>query len=376
MRILFVSSAYYPYPSGVSEHVHNLAIGLENLGHNITILTTNFPNTDSKPKFQPHDKIYRLGKAILIPLNQSYATFPFSFNLPFAVRSYLKRERFDIIHLYGIFPPEISFWALHYSKTINIVTFLTAGFRHYNFGTSLLQNLSRKYLNKLSGKIAISKVAQKTVEQYVPGNYWIIPSGVDTARFNPQVSSISGLLGRKILFVGRFDKRKGLPVLIQAFAEIKNEIQDSKLLIIGAGPLENYCKHLTEKLNTPDIIFLGQIGQDTLPRYFSSCDVFCSPALGGEALGIVLLEAMASGKPVVASNISGYNEVIVKPEQGILVPINNPKILAQELIRILKNENLRNKLSKAGLARAQEFSWQKISKRTEEFYYQILVNKR
>lgn len=372
LEILLVSAAYYPYPSGVSEHVHHLAQEMKNLGHNVTILTTNFSNFSCN---ETSETVVRLGRAFLIPLNKSFATLPVGINLPVAVRTFLRNNRFDIVHLHGFFPPEISFWALHYSKSINLVTFLTAGFRNYTWAQGLFRNLYKTYARKLHSKIAISKIVQTTFQEFIPGEYRVIPSGVDLNRFNPSVLPCQRGMRSKILFVGRLEKRKGLPVLLHSLPIIKKEISEVLLIIIGTGPLENFCRSLVNRLGIKENVeFKGYVHRDTLPNYYTSCDVFCSPALGGEALGIVLLEAMASKKPVVATNISGYNEVITKPNQGILVSPNNPFELAQGIIRLLKDKRLNEEIAENGFKRALDFSWQKIGQKTEELYLELLAH--
>ncbi|MDH5186025.1 MAG: glycosyltransferase family 4 protein, partial [candidate division WOR-3 bacterium] len=229
MRILLVSSAFYPYPSGISEHVYYLAKGLKARGHDVKILTTHYPKRWEDELLKDLE-IIRFGKVIFLPLNKSYATLPFSTQMPFQVKRFLEAEEFDVIHLHGIYPPEIGFWVLHFSKTINCATFHTAGFKKNPF-PKFASFLFEKYNKKLNGKIAVSATAKKWIEPSIPGEYRIIPNGIDCARFSPSIPPLK----RKnekfpiILFVGRLDERKGVMIAIRAFQEVIKDFPAARL---------------------------------------------------------------------------------------------------------------------------------------------------
>lgn len=372
MRILLVSSAFYPYPSGISEHVYYLAKGLKQNGHNIKILTTNYPKIW---KDQPIEdlEVIRFGRVIFIPLNKSFATTPFSTDMPFLVKRYLDKSSFDLIHMHGIYPPEIGFWVLQFSKTINCATFHTAGFKKNPF-PKFASFLFKKFNKKLNGKIAVSETAKKWIEPSIPGEYSIIPNGIDCTKFSPLIPSITKFRKNSpvILFVGRLDERKGIMIAIRTLKELIKDFPNAYLLVIGNGPLENKAKLLVDKLNLMNSCsFLGYIKREELPNYYASCDVYISPALGGESQGIVLLEAMASGKPVIASNIEGYRGVICDGETGILFTPGSAEDLAIKTKMILKNDNLRKHLAKESRIKVMEYSWDKIVKSIEDYYLEI-----
>lgn len=377
MKILLVSSAFYPYPSGISEHVYHLASVLKNRGHHVKILTTNYPKL-WLDKVISDVEVIRFGKVIFLPLNKSFATLPFSIKMPNLVKNYLKKENFDIIHMHGCFPPEISFWALHFSKSVNCVTFHTVGFKKLNFLKVLLP-LYKKYNNKINGKIAVSEVAKRWIEDFLPGNFQIIPNGVDTKRFN--LNNQPFLEYKKyfplILFVGRLDKRKGGEIAIRAFSKISSFFTNPKFLIIGKGPEEKKLKELVKKLNIENLCdFLGYVKREDLPRYYASCDIFVAPALGGEAQGIILLEAMATKKLVIASDIEGYKTVIKDKENGLLFKVNSFEDLAKKILFILENRDLKKRIEEKAYLTAQEYSWEKIGKMVEDYYYYLIDLKR
>ncbi|MCX7732263.1 MAG: glycosyltransferase family 4 protein [candidate division WOR-3 bacterium] len=378
LKILLVSAAYRPYPSGVSEHVHNLASALRSLGQEVTILTTRFPKYQ---KLVPADNteipILRYGKAILLPLNRSYATLPVGTKLCKQIATLLHTHQFDIVHCHGFFFPEISYWALIHSNSVNVVTSLTAGFKIHRFGNKLFRMIFAKEIKKIHGKIAISNRARTAIEPYLPGEYRIIPSGVNLKLFHPGYKpKIKKRTGEKIiLFLGRLDKRKGLEILIQAMPLIISSIPHIRLVVIGDGPRKKHCVKMVHDLGLAEkVFFLGAVQTEELPEYYCSADVYCSPALGGETLGIVLLEAMACGVPVVASNIPGYDETVSHLNDGVLVTPGNSAELAKAIIKVLSDNSLRANLINAGLHKVKKnYDWSIIASKTLDYYYELML---
>jgi phosphatidylinositol alpha-mannosyltransferase len=307
-------------------------------------------------------------------LNKSAATFPFGFDIPYRTKQLLNSEKFDLIHLHGVYPPEIGFWALHYSRTKNCVTFYTAGFNKVTF-LKPLSYIFKKYLKKIHGKIAITENARLWAEPFFPGDYRIIPAGVDCERFSPSVSPIitKERNSFNILYLGRLDQRKGVLVAINAFRKIKDKFPNAKLLIAGKGPLEKSAKSLVQHLQLEDSCqFFGYVKQKDLPGFYTSADVYIAPALGGEAQGIVLLEAMACGLPVVASNISGYKEVVEDNKTGLFFKVNDADDLADKMQKVFSNADLRKSLMVNARLGAEKYSWDNITKQVEDYYKEII----
>jgi phosphatidylinositol alpha-mannosyltransferase len=376
LNILLVSAAFRPYPSGVSEHVYYLAKHLQALGNEVTVLSTSFPHYETLKETQEESfKVVRYGKAILIPMNRSYATLPVGIKLPARVASFLQNNRFDIVHCHGLFWPEISYWAIKYSRAINVITFITAGFKIHTTGSGLFRLLFRNQIKKIHGKIAISNRARMAIEPYLPGEYRIIPSGVDLDKFKPGLSpAISKKADEKIiLFLGRLDQRKGIEVIIRAIPVIAKSCPEIRLIVAGQGPMKTQAMKLAQKLGVREKVhFIGAVKSEDLPKYYCSADLYCSPALGGETLGIVLLEAMACGIPVVASDIPGYDETVTHLNDGILFPPGDSQKLATAIIDVLSNHNLRIKLINNALQKVKNYAWPVIARRTLDYYYELL----
>jgi phosphatidylinositol alpha-mannosyltransferase len=313
-------------------------------------------------------------------MNRSYATVPVGLRMSGQVKRFLAQGNFDVVHCHGVFWPEISYWAIRHSRSVNLVTFLTAGFRIHTEGATLFRTLFRKQLAKIHGRIAISGRAREAAEPYLTGEFRIIPCGIDLNRFHP-VPSLGPHEPRNpvrptVLFVGRLDERKGLEVLLRAFPAVRKSVPDVRMTVVGSGPMEQRARRTAEELGiAASVDFLGPASPEDLPRLYAGCDVYCAPGLGGETLGIVLLEAMASGAPVVASRIPGYDETVRDGIDGILVPPAEPDALSSALVSILTSESRRRTLAAAGIERAQEYAWPKVAQRTLEFYLELLATR-
>jgi len=361
MRVLQVSDSYYPDPGGVSEVLYHLSKALRYLGHEVVILTS------SHPEAITDEFVNRVGWRIRLQANKSEVIWTFSPFLPFEVRDFMKENSFDIVHSHGPFGPNLPFLALFFSNAINVATFHTAftGFNYYKLAKFVFMGISKK----INGSICVSKKAFYEISPHFPrGNYKIIPNGVDTKRFNPEGEKIKEFSDYPtILFLGRLDPRKGLPILIKALPEIKKEISDIKLIIVGRGKLPEDIPVSVKD----SIIFKGEVSNEMVPVYYRSVDLYCSPAIGGETFGIVLLEAMASGTPVIASDIEGYREVI--PTKDMLFRKGNHRALASKIIFLLRNDLIRNKIREIGLNTARKYDWVSIAKMTESFYKELLT---
>ena len=370
MKILLCSDSYYPHPGGVSEYMHFLHAYLKSVGNEVMILAPHYPES-----FRDTQDIKRIGKCYLFDANMATITVTFHHKLPIFVRNFIKHGKFEVIHTNGPLGWTLPYWAFHYSRGLNIATFHTAftGTNLYRFGKIIFK---REFQKKMHGVIYPSKTARDATYPHFPLPYRIIPNGVDTARFNPRNKPLEKFQNRrpKILFLGRLDPRKGLDRLLSAFPKIKAKISDTLLIVVGAGNPIDYYKRMIPRALRDSVHFEGRVSIDLIPRYYASCDVYVSPAIGGEVFGIVLAEAMATGKPVIASNIPGYNEVITDGLNGLLFDVNDPDDIADKVIQVLRNSQLRDTLGMKGWAYAQNISWGKIAQRVLNYYKEVSLN--
>ena len=363
MKIGLVTPYIYPLPGGVNAHVKFLYENLIARGHDVRIIS-------SVHGAQRHDEgdVIRLGYGFSVPANGSVGTMTVSPRYAQQVREMLERERFDVLHFHEPFVPFLSLVVLRESQSINVATFHAyAGWSPaYEFGKRMLGRFARR----LHGRIAVSAAARHFIDRYFPGDYKIIPNGVDIPRLasaQPFARYRDGTLN--ILFVGRFESRKGALYLLKAYRVLKKRGFKCRLLLVGTGPQEREIRRYIATRRLTGVELLGRVSDDDKARYFATADVFVSPATGGESFGIVLLEGMAAGTPIVCSDIHGYKGVVRRDQQALLVPPRDVKALTEALARVLGDADLRARMGAAGRARAPQFSWENITAKVEDYYH-------
>lgn len=371
MKIALVSPYDFAFPGGVTNHISCLEHCLTLMGHEVKVIA---PASKVVPDFG--DRFIPIGKPRPVPASGSICRVTISPWLSSRVKAVLNAEKFDIIHLHEPLMPMLCTTVLRLSQTANVGTFHAVDASPgYDFGRPLSTFLLKRWFRKLNGKIAVSKSAMEFASKYFPGYYNIIPNGIDLERFSPNVSPIDEFCDGKvnILFVGRLEKRKGLNYLLEAYRQAKREIPNSRLIVVGPGTRlrRKYERQVVQK-DIKDVVFVGYADKDELPRYYKTADIFCAPATSCESFGIVLLEAMAVGKPIVASNIKGYASVVSHGVEGLLVPPKNEKMLAQALISVMADDPLRQQMGAKGRAKALDYSWQQIAQRVYNYYVRVL----
>ena len=371
MKIALVSPYDFAYPGGVAIHISALEHHFTKMGHQVKVIA---PASKAVSSFG--DRFIPIGNPRPIPASGSIARITISLRLASQIKTVLNEEKFDIIHLHEPFMPMLCTAVLRFSDTANVGTFHACqGRPSYNFGWPISRIMLRRRCRKLTGKIAVSKPAMEFASKYIRGYYNIIPNGVDLEHFSPDVSPVDKFGDGKlnILFVGRLEKRKGLLHLLKAYQWVKQEIPNSRLIVVGPGTrLRHKYEKQVRHAGFKDIVFVGYVSYDELPRYYKTADIFCAPATGRESFGIVLLEAMAIGKPIVASNIEGYASVITDSVDGLLVPPKDEKMLARALISLMRDESLRRQMEVSGRLKAKEYNWEHIASKVLSYYARVL----
>ncbi len=372
MKIALVSPYDFSHPGGVVNHITNLHRCLTRMGHEVRVIAPT-----SKTVTNLGNDFVHIGTPRPIPASESIIRVSLSLNLGHEIKKVLDREKFDIVHLHEPFVPMLCSAVLRFSDAVNIGTFHAAeGKPGYNFAWPVGRLMLRRRRRKLDGRIAVSKPALRYASRYVPGEFRIIPNGTDLNHFNPNVEPIQKFRDGKlnIVFLSRLEKRKGVDYLLPAFEEVKKKVPNSRLLIVGAGTRlrKGYEDWVLDHGLSNDVVFVGQVSYEDVPRYDLTADVFCVPATGHESQGIILIEAMATGRPIVATSIEGYETVVRSGEEGLLVPPKDSRSLAEALIRLLTDEPLRRAMGAKGLQRAREFSWDEIAVRIVDYYCEVL----
>jgi glycosyltransferase involved in cell wall biosynthesis len=380
LKISLINSFFPPWRGGAETYVYNLARGLQARGHEVRVVC------GSSPVKAGTEHIDRVRVERLRVAGKVYGT-PIIPKL--ALR--LMRENSDIIHA-GFPSPYNAFFASVASRLRGIPAVLTwhndlpavaraahaiATVHEYAVLPVYLGNF--KFLISTSRLYAeTSRVLRAHRERVV-----IIPHGVDTVKFNPQVRAdelrrqiVAG--NRKIiLFVGaltRWHIYKGLDILMKAVALLKGESSHLKLLVVGGGDLVSRYVQLASDLGIhDDVFFAGNVSDDELPKYYAISDVLVLPSKDRcEGFGLVLLEANATGKPVIGSAVGGIPSVIKDGHNGILVPPSDPNVLASTIRRALKDEGMLREMGKNGRRFAKDHDWSIVAEQTESVYKRAL----
>lgn len=362
MKIGLVTPYVYPLPGGVNQHVRHLYDNLRLRGHDVRIITSSHGLQRAS-----QGDVIRIGKGFSMPANGSVGTVTLSPRYLSQVRTVLEREQFDLLHFHEPFVPFLSLIVLRLSTSVNIATFHAyGGFSPaYEFGSKVMGS----YARRLHGRIAVSAAARHFIDRFFPGDYKVIPNGVDVARFERAVPIARWQDGTKnLLFVGRFEPRKGLLDLLKAYRILRKTGCPCRLLVVGGGPQEREARRYLMTRRTGGVEFLGRVSDEERDALFRTADVYVSPATGRESFGIVLLEAMAAGTAIVCSDIHGYKGVVRRDRDALLVPPRDPKSLAAAIGRLVADDDLRERMAASGLSRAREFSWERVTAKVEDYY--------
>lgn len=366
MKIALVSPYDFAVPGGVTEHILHLAREFQRRGHGVKIIA---PSSRPDRALWMDVDVYRVGYPVPIPVSGSVARISPFWHHGRRVQKILRQEHFDVIHLHEPLMPALCPMVLLHSRAVNVGTFhaYRERFSGYRYGRFLL----RRFFDRIDGLVAVSRAARDYVHQYFPGQYTVIPNGIDLARFaapdlEPLPQYQDGYYN--ILFVGRIEKRKGLEYLLRAFPLVQEVCPNSRLIVVGEGRLRATLQHTVVERGLSNVVFTGFVPAEDLPRYHRAAQVFCVPATGFESFGIALLEAMAAGLPVVASDIVGFRQVISHGEDGLLVSPRDPVALAHALILLLCNQDLCRSMSLRGREKAALYDWSVIADRVLAFY--------
>ena len=369
MKIGIVTETCLTFPGGVQHYSRGLYDFFEKKGHHVEILTCGKESEETRKRF-----VTRLGKVLEVPLPRYSASAPITFTRSKTIGKFLIKRDFDILHFNG--PAGLlSRQLLIYSKAVNILTFHIYHKRIYPFVITPFLPVWRNLTDKFAVKIAVSDTAASYAQKFHPGKYVVIRGGVDLSKYSLVDQKIKEFADGKtnILFVGRLDKRKGIIYLLKAFKKLNNH-SDVRLLIVGDGPDKTKAKRFVRKNGLNNVEFLGRVGNDLLPQYYRTADIFCSPATHGESFGFVLIEAMAAGLPIVAYANEGYREVLgKKPFKDFLVKSKDVEGLAANLLKLIHNKNLRKKFGKKSLEEVQQYCWENVGKQILTIYNEALV---
>ena len=351
MRVGMICPYSLTIPGGVQAQVLGLAAALRDLGHVVQVLAP----CDGPP---PEAAVTPLGKSIPFATNGSVA--PIAPDPSAAVRTIraLRSEQFDVVHVHEPLVPGPSLTAVLFCDTPTVGTFHRAGAsRAYQ----LLKPATRWVGRRLTRRVAVSEDALATARDGVAGEFTVLFNGINVERF--ATATPTPTEGPTVLFFGRHEERKGLGVLLEAASALPDDVT---VWIVGHGPETDALK---ERFGSGGrLVWLGRLNDEELAQRLAGADVYCAPSLFGESFGVVLLEAMAAGTAIVASDLPGYHAVARPDEQAVLVPPGDPDALAKALNELLADESRRAELVAAGRTRAEDFAMPKLARAYSEIY--------
>lgn len=380
MKVGFISFHSFCNPGGVKNHILGLSAEFSKRGIENKIIAPR-----RKPEEDYGEKVILLGTSFPFPFCGSEADLCINFN-PIAVRETLEKERFDVLHFHNFSVP--SAWQILLSQStnnsLNILTFHSnlAGSELIKAFPEFLYPVRRMVDWKIDGVIGVSPLILKYFRGFKKPMA-VIPNGLDVPYFSPERFKDGALAaaadpkiftpGREkkinILFLGRLEDRKGLIYLLRAFNILCKSYGNLLLTVVGDGPMEEECRAFAKENRLENVIFKGRASEDQAPLYYNDCDIYCSPAIYGESFGIVLTEAMAAGKPIVAFGIDGYTSVLGKGAgKKFLAKAKDGADLAAKLEMFINDENLRRQMGKWGRKEVQKYDWPKIADQVLDFY--------
>ncbi len=366
MRIGMVCPYSFDVPGGVQSHVLQLAEVLRTRGQDVSVLAP------SSPHVQLPDYVVSAGRAVPIPYNGSVARLQISPAVSGKIRRWLADGEFDVLHVHEPNAPSVSMWALRIAEGPIVATFHTSTTK--SLMLSVFGGLLQPMHEKIIGRIAVSDLARRWQMEALGSDAVEIPNGVDV-----EAMASAPLLdgyprpGRTVLFLGRYDEsRKGMAVLIDALPSLVERFPGLQILIVGRGnddELRAKAGDLAGHLR-----FLGLVDDAAKASAMRSADVYCAPHLGGESFGIVLVEAMAAGTPVVASDLHAFRQVLRDGEAGRLVAVDDSAALAEGLIAVLEDESLARRYAEAGADAVRRYDWPVVASQIMRVYETVAVS--
>ncbi|RZU31449.1 glycosyltransferase family 4 protein [Blastococcus saxobsidens] len=368
MRIGLVSPYRWDVPGGVQYHVRDLAETLRRMGHHVEVLT---PAEREESITDPFTTF--AGRTVPVPYNGSMASAQFGPVSASRVRRWLRDGRFDVVHVHEPASPSVSLLVCMIARGPIVATFHAASTR--SKALAALGPMVRPWLERIAGRIAVSDFARRLQVEHLGGDAVIIPNGVHVGLFaeGPTLTGRPrGADGPTIGFVGRFDEpRKGLPVLLEAMRTVVREHPGVRLLIAGRGNADALRTMVGEELRGA-VTLLGEVPEAEKAALLRSVDVYCAPNLLGESFGVILVEAMAAGAPVVASDLDAFARVLDGGRAGVLVRRDDATALARALCDLLADPGRRAALAARGAEVAAQYDWQVLARRILAVYETVL----
>ena len=369
MRIGLVCPYSWDVPGGVQYHVRDLAETLRAMGHTVEVLTP-----AEREESLPTEHVTFAGRTVPVPYNGSMASMQFGPVSAARVRRWLREGHFDVVHVHEPASPSVSLLVCMIARGPVVATFHAATTR--SKWLAAIGPWARPWLERISGRIAVSDFARRVQVEHLGGDAVIIPNGVHVASFAEGLTlpgHTRGVDGPTIGFLGRYDEpRKGLPVLLEAMRTVVRRYPGAQLLVAGRGDPADARELIGEDL-LASVALLGELSEAEKAAFLRSVDVYCAPNLLGESFGVVLIEALAAGAPIVASDLDAFARVLEGGKAGVLVRRGDPAALGRALSDLLAEPDRRAELSAEGRRVAAGYDWAVVARRILAVYETVLA---
>ena len=369
MRVGLVCPYSFNVPGGVQAHVADLARTLIALGHHVSVLA---PGDDSEGSTDFPDFVVPSGRSLPIPYNGSVARLSFGPVSYTKVRRWIRAGRFDVLHVHEPVAPSLSFLALLVADGPIVATFHTANPR--SRWLNALSGMLQPFMEKITGRIAVSELARQVQVEHLGGDAVIIPNGVDV-QFFAGATPLPGYprTGGTVGFIGRFDEsRKGMDVLLDALRVLVPDRSGLQLLVAGSGDEKDLREAAGPQLQGA-LKLLGRVSDQDKAAMLKSLDVYCAPNIGGESFGIILTEAMSAGTPVVASDLDAFRRVLDGGIAGMLTPVGDAPALARSLSGVLDDPGRRAVLAAQGSRVVAAYDWPVVAATVVKVYETVVA---
>ena len=368
MRVGLVCPYQWDVPGGVQYHVRDLAETLRGMGHHVEVLTP-----AEHEESLPAEWVTFAGRTVPIPYNGSMASVQFGPVSAARVRRWLREGHFDVVHVHEPATLSVSLLVCMIASGPLVATFHAATTRSKWLAAA--GPMARPWLERISGRIAVSDFARRVQVEHLGGDAVIIPNGVHVAAFaeGPTLPGVArGVDGPTIGFLGRYDEpRKGLPVLLEAMRTVQRRHPGARLLIAGRGDADEVRSTIGADLRA-SVALLGELSEEDKGAFLRSVDIYCAPNLLGESFGVVLIEALAAGAPIVASDLDAFKRVLEDGEAGVLVRRGDAAALGRALCALLDDPARRAALSVRGAEVAAGYDWDVLARRILTVYETVV----
>jgi len=369
VRVGLVCPYSFDVPGGVQAHVADLARTLIGMGHHVSVLA---PGDDSEGAVEFPEFVVPSGRSVPIPYNGSVARLSFGPVSYTKVRKWIRAGNFDVLHVHEPVAPSLSLIALVVADGPIVATFHTANPR--SRWLNAFQGVLQPFMEKITGRIAVSELARQVQVEHLGGDAVIIPNGVDV-KFFADASPLPGYprTGGTIGFVGRYDEsRKGMAVLLDALRLMVPLRPELRLVVAGSGD-EKDLRELAGPELAGALRFLGRVSDPDKASMLRSLDIYCAPNIGGESFGIILTEAMSAGTPVVASDLDAFRRVLDNGIAGVLSPVGDAPALARALSAVMDDPGRRAVLAAQGRRVVAAYDWPVVAATVVKVYETVVA---